>query len=173
MSVSEEARRQGPPDVNPADRETILAPSARHTRIGRFTLRQLSILQWIGTLVAPIIWWSQYLFGYGLGAAVCGSGRGAGVNVWGVNYDVYQLTAVSIAGLLEIVSWICAVVVFLHVKGADWGDGPPEEKRWGTDLPYGRLYFFSAAAVVANILFLTMILLDGTASTLDILCRQS
>lgn len=168
MGVREEARELGLPDVNPADRETILAPSARHTRVGRFTLLQLSILQWIGTLVAPIIWWSQYLFGYGLGEAVCGAGRN-----WGVNYDVYQLTALSVAGLFEIVSWACAVVVFLHVKGADWGDGPPEEARWGAEHPYGRLYFFAAAAVVANVLFLTMILLDGTASVLDTFCRQS
>lgn len=159
--------RPSPQDVNPAKRETILAPSARHTRIGRFSLFQLSILQWIGTLVAPIIWWSQYLFGYGLGEAVCGAGRS-----WGVDYDVYQLTALSVAGLLEIVSWVCALIVFLHVKGSDWGDGPPEGKRWGTEQPYGRLYFFAFAAMIANVLFLTMILLDGTASVLDTFCRQ-
>jgi len=168
MSVREHPARQRPPAVNPADRETLLAPSARRTRIGRLTLRQLSILQWIGTLVAPVVWWSQYLFGYGLGEAVCGAGRS-----WGVSYDVYQLTALSVAGLLEVVSWVCAAVVFRHTRGADWGDGPPVEGRWGGEHPYGRLHFFAAAAMVANVLFLTIMLLDGTASVLDVFCRQS
>ncbi|GEM_PF-846438 len=168
MSVREQLPYQGPRDVNPADRESLLAPSARRTKIGRLTLRQLSVLQWIGTLVAPVVWWSQYLFGYGLGEAVCGAGR-----TWGVNYDVYQLTALSVAGLLEIASWVCALVVFTHTKGADWGDGPPEEGRFGAEHPYGRLHFFAAAAMVANVLFLTIMLLDGTASTLDVFCRQS
>jgi hypothetical protein len=169
MSVHEEAREHGLPDVNPADRESLLAPSARHTKIGRFTLRQLSIIQWFGTIVSPVVWYSQHLFGYGVGQAICRAG-GSG---WGVNFDVYQLTAMSVAGLLEVVSWGCALLVFRHTKGADWGDGPPEEGRWGAEQPYGRLYFFACAGMVANVLFLTMILLDGTAAVTDVLCRQS
>jgi hypothetical protein len=169
MGVHEEAREQGLPDVNPAKRETLIAPSARNTKIGRFTLRQLSIIQWFGTMTAPFFWYSQHLFGYGVGQAVCRSG---GVH-WGVDFSVYQLTAMSVAGFVEVVSWVCAVLVFLHTKGADWGDGPPEESRWEGQTPYGRLYFFACAGMVANVLFLTMILLDGTASVLDVYCRQS
>jgi len=169
MAVYGDARERDTPDVNPADRETLLAPSARRTKVGRFTLRQLSILQWVGTLVAPVVWYSQWLFGYGVGEAVCSPGGAH----WGVNFDVYQLTAMSIAGLFEILSWVCALVVFLHVRGADWGDGPPEEGRWGGEHPYGRLYFFAAAAMVANVLFLTAMVLDSTASVVDVLCRQS
>ena len=155
-------------DVNPARRETLLAPSPEE-RIGRFTLRQLGIMQWTGTVLAPAIWFSQHLFGYGVGQAVCSSG---GLD-WGVNFDVYQLTAAVITGLVEIVTWACAVLVFLHTRGADWGDGPPEESRWEGQLPYGRLHFFAAAGIVANVLFLTMALLDATAAVTDVLCRQS
>jgi hypothetical protein len=155
-------------EVNPARRETLIAPSPDE-RIGRFTLRQLSIVQWFGTIVSPLVWFSQHLFGYGVGQAICRPG-GSG---WGVDFDVYQLTAMSVAGLLEVVAWACALLVFLHVRGADWGDGPPGESRWGAEHPYGRLYFFAAAGMVANVLFLTMILLDATAAVNAVLCRQS
>jgi hypothetical protein len=155
-------------DVNPARRETLVAPSPQG-RIGRFTLRQLSIVQWTGTIGGPLVWYSQHLFGYGVGQAICSSG---GLH-WGVDFDVYQLTAGCIAGLLEVVGWACAVFVFLHTRGADWGDGPPEEGRWKAEEPYGRLHFFAAAGMVANVLFLTMILLDATAAVTTVLCRQS
>ena len=155
-------------DVNPARRETLLAPPPDE-RIGRFTLRQLGIMQWTGTVVAPAIWFSQHLFGYGVGQAVCSSG---GLH-WGVGFDVYQLTAAAVTGLVEIVTWVCAVLVFLHTRGADWCDGPPDESRWEGQLPYGRLHFFAAAGIVANVLFLTMVLLDATAAVTDVMCRQS
>ena len=155
-------------DVNPARRETLLAPSPNE-KIGRFTLRQLSVAQWLGTLVAPATWAAQHVVGYGVGQAVCSSG---GLN-WGVNFDLWQMLIVSVGGFLVVGSWLAALLVFLHVKGADWGDGPPEEGRWKAQTPYGRLYFFSAAALVANVLFLTMMLLDSTASIFDTICRQS
>lgn len=167
MGVREEALEQGLPDVNPARRETLIAPSPNE-KIGRLTLRQLGILQWFGAIASPVAWYSQHLFGYGTGLAVCHAGSG-----WGVNFDVYQLTAMSVAGLFEVLSWVCAFVVFRHTRGADYGDGPPEDKRWGTELPYGRLHFFAAAGMVANVLFLTVLLLDGTASVVDTFCRQS
>ncbi len=146
----------------------VLRPSP-HDRLGRFTLRQLGLLQWTGTILAPAVWYSQYFFGYGVGQAVCSAG-GAG---FGVDFDVYQLTAMTVACVVEIATWVCALVVFLHTRGADWGDGPPEEGRWGAREPYGRLHFFAVAGMVANVLFLTMALLSATAAVTDVLCRQS
>ena len=154
-------------DVNPAKRETLIAPSPQD-RIGRFTLRQLGIIQWTGTIVAPFVWFSQHLFGYGVGQAVCGAGLG-----WGVNFAVYQVSAFVVTAVIQIVTWACALLVFLHTRGADWGDGPPEDARFGAELPYGRLHFFAAAGMVANVLFLTMAALDVAAAVTDVLCRQS
>ena len=153
--------------VNPARRETILAPSPSE-RIGGLTLRQLGILQWTGTILAPTIWFSQHLFGYGVGEAVCHAG-----GAWGVNFDVYQLTAMAVTCVVEIATWACALIVFLHTRGADWGDGPPEEGRWGGQEPYGRLHFFAVAGMVANVFFLTITVLDTYAAVTDVLCRQS
>jgi len=130
------------------------------------TLRQLGILQWTGTIAAPAVWFSQYLFGYGVGQAVCSAGGAR----FGVNFDVYELTAMAIAGVVEIATWACAFVVFRATRGAEWGDGPPgEEPRE----PYGRLHFFAAAGMVANVLFLTIALLSATAAVTDAFCRQS
>lgn len=151
-------------NVNPARRETLLAPSPQE-RIGRFTLRQLGILQWTGTIVAPAIWFSQHVFGWGVGEAVCHAG-----GQWGVGFDTYQLTAMAVTGLVEVATWACALVVFLHTRDAEVGDGPPGD---GPLEPYGRLHFFSVAGMVANVLFLTIALLDATASVTDVLCRQS
>lgn len=168
MSIREEAHEQGLPDVNPARRETLIAPSPSE-RIGRFTLRQLSALQMAATLVGPLVWYSQHLVGYGVGQAVCRSG---GMN-WGVNFDLWQMLMMAVGGFLEVGGTLVALLLFLHFKGADWGDGPPEEGRWGAQEPYGRIYFFACAGLVANVLFLTMMLLDGTASIVDVICRQS
>ena len=154
-------------DVNPARRETLIAPSPEE-RIGRFTLRQLGVMQWTGTILAPAIWFSQHIFGWGVGEAVCRSG---GLH-WGVSFGVYQLSALGVTAAIEIVTWACALVVFLHTRGADWGDGPPKE-GWRGQLPYGRLHFFATAGMVANVLFLTIAVLDATASVILPLCRQS
>lgn len=155
-------------EVNPARRETLLAPSPEE-KIGRFTLRQLGIMQWTGTIAAPAIWFSQHVFGWGVGVAVCHSGG----RHWGVDFDAYQVGALVVTGVVEIATWACALLVFMHTRGADWGDGPPEEDRFGGQLPYGRLHFFAVAGMVANVLFLTMALLDVSAALTDVLCRQS
>ena len=43
----------------------------------------------------------------------------------------------------------------------------------GGAVPYSRLHFFATAAMVANVLFLTVILLDGLGSVFATLCAQS
>ena len=133
------------------------------------SLRTLSALQWFGILAAPLLWTSQHVLGYGTGEARCSV---AGMR-WGIGFDVWQLTLVSCAGLVVVAAEVCAVIVFQRTRGADYGDGPPEEGRWEARTPYGRLHFFATAAIVANVLFLTIMLLDGLASSLAVLCRQS
>ena len=66
-------------DIVPARRETLVAPSL-DDRVGRFTLRQLSVVQWIGVVVAPLAWTAQQVVGYGVGGARCSGGgvRGGG-----------------------------------------------------------------------------------------------
>ena len=154
-------------DIVPARREPLLAPSQRE-RIGRFTLRQLAFVQWIGVVVAPLAWTGQHIVGYGVGEARCKVGAS-----WGLGYDTWQLAILAAAVVLVLVSEAAAVTVFLATREANYGDGPAGEGRWGGVVPYTRLHFFAMAAMVANVLFLTVILLDGLGSVASSLCVQS
>ena len=154
-------------DIVPARRETLVAPSPDE-RVGPFTLRRLAFVQWIGVCVAPLAWTAQHVVGYGVGQARCEVGAG-----WGIGLDTWQLAMLAAAGLLVVISEAAAVSVFLATREANFGDGPPEDGRWGGAVPHTRLHFFATAAMVANVLFLAIILMDGLAAAFDSLCVQS
>jgi hypothetical protein len=139
------------------------------TRIGRLTLRQLSVVQWVGVVVAPLAWTGQHVVGYGVGQARCNV---AGMN-WGIGFDIWQLAILAAAGLLIVISELAAVTVFLATREVNYGDGPPEDGRWAGAVPLSRLHFFATAAMVANVLFLAIVLMDGLGATFDHLCAQS
>jgi hypothetical protein len=133
------------------------------------SLRRLGIVQWIGVVVAPLAWTGQHVVGYGVGQARCSV---AGMN-WGVGFDTWQLAILAAAGLLVVISEAAAVTVFLATRETNYGDGPPGDGRWGGAVPYSRLHFFATAAMVANVLFLAVIFLDGLGSVSSSLCVQS
>jgi hypothetical protein len=133
------------------------------------TLRRLSVLQWLGVVVAPLAWTGQHVVGYGVGQARCSV---AGTN-WGIGFDTWQLAILAAAALLILLSEAAAVTVFRATREVNYGDGPPQEGRWAGVVPYSRLHFFATAAMVANVLFLTVVLLDGLGSVFGSLCAQS
>jgi hypothetical protein len=154
-------------EVVPAKRETLVAPSQRE-RVGRFTLRQLAFVQWVGVVVAPLAWTGQHVVGYGVGEARCKAGAS-----WGIGYDTWQLAILAAAAVLILISEAAAVTVFLATREANYGDGPAGEGRWAGAVPYTRLHFFAMAAMVANVLFLVVIFLDGLGAVANSLCVQS
>jgi len=154
-------------EVVPAKRETLVAPSQRE-RVGRFTLRQLAFVQWIGVVVAPLAWTGQHVVGYGVGEARCKAGAS-----WGIGYDTWQLAILAAAAVLIRIAEAAAGTVFLATREANDGDGPAGEGRWAGAVPYTRLHFFAMAAMVANVLFLTVIFLDGLGAVANSLCVQS
>ena len=133
------------------------------------SLRRLGTVQWIGVVVAPLAWTAQHVVGYGVGQARCSV---AGMR-WGIGFDTWQLAILAAAGLLVVISEAAAVTVFLATRETNYGDGPPGDGRWGGAVPYSRLHFFATAAMVANVLFLAVIFLDGLGSVFDSLCVQS
>jgi len=143
-------------------------PDYRTTRVGRFTLRRLGVVQWIGVVVAPLAWTVQHVVGYGVGQARCEVGA-----AWGIGFDRWQLALTTVTVLLILVSEAAAVTVFLATRETNYGDGPPGTGRWGGATPYARLHFFATTAMVANVLFLVVVLMDGLLSTLVPLCAQS
>jgi hypothetical protein len=131
-------------------------------------LRRLSIVQWIGVVVAPLAWTGQHVVGYGVGQARCEVGA-----AWDIGFDTWQIAIVVAACLLILISEAAAITVFVATREANYGDGPAGEGRWGGAVPHTRIHFFATAAMVANILFLTVVLLDGLASVFNSLCVQS
>jgi len=120
------------------------------------SVRRLGVAQWIGVLVAPLVWAAQHVLGYGIVTAQCGDGR---VTRTGVSSTVWELALLGLAALLVVAAEAAAVAVFVATKGED-----AEESR---------LHFFAVAAMVANTLFLAIILMDGLASGLEKACVGS
>jgi hypothetical protein len=132
-------------------------------------LRRLNIVQWIGVVVAPVAWTLQHVVGFGIAQARCSIGG----EHWGISNTTWELALLACAGLLVVSSEIAAVAVFRATREANYGDGPAGEGRWNGALPHTRLHFFATAAMVANVLFLAILLMDGLASGLEKACVQS
>jgi hypothetical protein len=123
------------------------------------TLRRLEILQWFGALGAFLTWIGWHVTGSGLTQARCNV---AGTH-WGIGKDVWELALLAAGVTVCLVAEAAAALVFRATRGSDFQDGPP----------VGRMHFFAAAALVANLLFLMMIVLGGVGSVAGIGCRQS
>jgi len=132
-------------------------------------LRTLSALQWFGILGAALTWTGQHVVGYGIGQAKCVQG---GMH-WSIGNDVWQFALLGASALVVVLAEVAAAIVFVRTRGADYGDGPAEEGRWEGETPYGRLHFFATAALVSNVLFLTIMFLDAFAAGFATICRQS
>ena len=132
-------------------------------------VRTLGILQWVGLLLGAGVWLSQHYFGYGVAEAACGVGS----THWGVSNTVWQAVLMACAIALVLAAEAAAIAVFRETRGADFGDGPPEEDtRFHGALPYSRLHFFATGAIVANALFVLIIVLDGTATIVNHGCQN-
>jgi hypothetical protein len=132
--------------------------------------RTLGILQWVGMLLGAGVWLAQHYVGYNVAEAACSAGSSG----WGISAHAWQGTLMAVALVLVAAAELCALAVFSRTRGADYGDGPPEDDtRFHGALPYARLHFFATAAVIANVLFFLIILLDGVATIADVTCRQS
>jgi hypothetical protein len=130
--------------------------------------RRLGALQWVGLLLGAGIWVAQHAIGLGVTQAECSAGGGH----WGISNDLWQGLTMGIAAGLVLVAGAAAIYVFSQTHGANFGDGPPGEGRFHGALPQTRLHFFATASIVANAIFLMIILLDGTAAIYTPGCVQ-
>jgi hypothetical protein len=119
------------------------------------SVRRLEILQWVGVVVAPAAWTLQHVVGFGIAQARCSIGG----EHWGISNTSWELALLACAALLVLLSETAAVAVFRATRGED-----PEQSR---------LHFFATAAMVANVLFLAILLMDGLASALEKACVGS
>ena len=123
------------------------------------TMRRLGALQWFGLGGAALTWFAQLILGWGFTEGDCApGGRG-----WTISNDTWQALLMSVGVVVALTGEAAAVRVWRATRGADYEGEPPD----------GRLQFFSTAALVANVVFLMIILLTGLAAIFNVACRQS
>jgi hypothetical protein len=122
------------------------------------TLRRLEILQWTGLLLGGLAFAAAHVLGYGITEAQCNA---AGLR-WGISNDTWELAALGSAAAFVVVSELAAALVVARTRDETY-EGPP---------PPGRLRFLAIAAVAANLIFLTIILLDALGAVFNVACRQ-
>jgi hypothetical protein len=118
---------------------------------------RLGLLQWYGVLGGGLAWAAQLVLGFAGTQKECGLGGTAS----GLGSDLWQLVLLVLGALVVLGAEGAAALVFLRTRDARDDDPPPR----------GRWHFFAGAALVANVLFLTMIVLGGTAAITGALCR--
>jgi hypothetical protein len=124
------------------------------------TIRQLSVLQWLGFLVGGGIWAAHLVAGYGLTESRCDRGAVA----TGTSLDALQGTIMGAAIFVILLAEAAAVTVLVRTRGVRYDEDEP---------PLSRVRFFAIAAVLANLLFLAIVILSGTATIVNEACRQS
>jgi hypothetical protein len=123
------------------------------------TLRRLAILQWAGLFLGAATWATQFVLGYGVTEARCSQVNSR----WGLDNDPWQASLAAVAVALILLAEASAATVLVRTRASSYEDDPP----------VGRIRFFAVAAVVANLFFLTIVVLSGVASIVNIACRQA
>jgi len=123
------------------------------------TLRRLGALQWIGLLGGAVVWAAQHLIGYGVTQAECSVGGAR----WGIENDVWQAALLGVSLALVLTAAVAATLVVRATQDTTYEEEPP----------VSRMRFFAIAALVANLIFGLIIILDGAASIAGATCRQS
>lgn len=121
------------------------------------TLRRLSQLQWVGFLAGGTVWYLEYLAGIAESQAKCNRASAR----WGLPHDAIQIGFGAFAGTIVLIALGASVVVFRETRHHEEYDAPP----------YGRMHFFSAAAIGGNVIFLMIIILTTIATVVDRTCH--
>ena len=123
------------------------------------SIRRLSQLQWFGFLAGGLVWFAEFLAGFGTSQARCNPGSGR----WNVPHDAIEL-ALMLFGVLVVGSALTAsAIVFRETRTVDEEEPPP----------HGRIHFFATAALLGNVVFLVIILLTGIGTIVDRTCHQA
>ena len=123
------------------------------------TLRRLAVLQWLGILAGGVAWFASFLAGVGVSTATCSpAGKG-----WSIPYDGVQIALVAFTAVVILAAEGAAVAVFRATRTVEEEDPPP----------HGRLHFLASAALLANLIFLVVLVLAVIATVVDRTCQQA
>jgi hypothetical protein len=118
---------------------------------------RLELLQWYALLGGALAWAGQHVLVYFVSAAGCSTAVGR----WHVNMGLWQ-TLIGVAALVGVLlAELAAYRVFQATKDI-------EEDAPGPD---GRLRFFAEAALLGNVLFLMLVLLNAAGGLSHLDCQ--
>jgi hypothetical protein len=109
---------------------------------------RLELLQWYALFAGPWIWAAQHVLLFGVANAHCS----VPVSSWHVPSLWLELTITFVCGAAVLAAEAAAFVVYRATAGVP-GFAPG---------PYGRMRFFAQAALLGNVLFLVIVILDAT-----------
>ena len=124
------------------------------------TRLRLEILQWTGLLLGAIAVVTAYVFAFGVTEAECNAGR---VERWGIENDVWQGAAMGAGCVLILIAQAAAFLALRATRRVSYEDPPAA----------GRIRFFAITALLANALFLGILVLTGIGATVNATCRQA
>jgi hypothetical protein len=122
------------------------------------TRNRLELLQWFSLFAGPLAWATEHVVGFFLSDAAC-SVSGA---QWQLDTAPWQAVLALLTGAVVVAAGLAAFVTFRETRTVD-KDEPG---------PLGRIHFFAQAALLGNVLFFVIVVLDGVGSVHDLPCRQ-
>jgi len=120
---------------------------------------RLEFLQWFGLFGGALAWATQHVVGYGISDSAC---RVAGAQ-WGLHPAAMQIVAAVVAGLIVLAAWGASFLAFRETRTVH-EDAPG---------PAGRIHFFAQAALLGNVLFLVIVVLNAVSTVYHLPCHQA
>jgi hypothetical protein len=122
-------------------------------------MRRLEILQWSGLLVGALVWAAAHVIGFGTTEASC---NGA-ARTFGIDFHLWEGLINGLAAVVALTAALAAATVLVQTRDVSYEDDPP----------IGRIRFFAIAALLANVLFIMMVLLYLVGSLGSTPCTQA
>jgi hypothetical protein len=122
------------------------------------TVQRLSRLQWFGLLAGAVMLALGHILGIGLTYAECNVGGGR----WSIANDPWEMAILSAAAFVMVVAAAASAAIIRATQGTSYDDDPP----------LSRIRFFAIAALVANVLFTVVMMLDLAGNVFNAVCRQ-
>ncbi|HET7760659.1 MAG TPA: hypothetical protein VFK62_12100 [Gaiellaceae bacterium] len=122
-------------------------------------MRRLEILQWTGLLVGALVWAAAHVIGYGTTEASCN----AASPTFGIDFHLWEGLINGLAGVVALTAALAATAVLVLTRDVSYEDDPP----------IGRIRFFAIAALIANVLFVMMVVLYAVGSLANTPCVQA
>ncbi|HET7554816.1 MAG TPA: hypothetical protein VFJ75_04115 [Gaiellaceae bacterium] len=122
-------------------------------------MRRLEVLQWTGLLLGAAMWGAAHVIGFGTTEASCN----AAAPTFGIDFHLWEGLITGLAGLVAMSAALAATAVLVLTRDVSYEDDPP----------IGRIRFFAIAALIANVLFVMIVVLYLVGTLGNTPCTQA